>query len=130
MNKLSMKPNAAPDEYVASLTGWQQGQVRALRRAVLEAADLIETVKWGHLVCHSYGPVLLIRAEGHRVLLGFWRGHRLRHLESRLRAGGKYEMATIELGEGDTVAPAVVRRLTKEAVALNAALGNPTDIAN
>ena len=117
MNKQSMKPNAAPNEYVASLTGWQQGQVRALRRAVLEAADLIETVKWGHLVCHSYGPVLLIRAEGHRVLLGFWRGHRLRHLESRLRAGGKYEMATLELEDGIALDRIIVLALVAEAVA-------------
>ena len=34
-------------------------------------------------------------------------------------------MATLELHENTTVTSAVVRRLTREAVALNAALGNP-----
>jgi hypothetical protein len=77
----------------------------------------------------SNGPTLLIRAEEQRVLFGFWRGRRLRDIDERLKPGGKYEMATIELREGDIVSPAVVRRLAKEAVALNAALGNPTDAA-
>ena len=34
--------------------------------------------------------------------------------------------ATVERREGMTVKPATVRRLTKEAVALNHALGDPT----
>jgi len=34
-------------------------------------------------------------------------------------------MATLELHENMSVKPATVRRLTREAVALNAALGNP-----
>jgi hypothetical protein len=77
-------------------------------------------------VYFSNGPVLLIRAEAHRVLFGFWRGQRLRAIEGRLKPGGKYEMATLELHENMSVDTATVRRLTKEAVALNAALGNPT----
>jgi hypothetical protein len=38
-------------------------------------------------------------------------------------------MVTLELREGMIVSPATVRRLTKEAVALNKALGNPTHAA-
>src|SRR5690606_36845288 len=38
------------------------------------AAPLDESIKWGHLVYQSNGPVLLIRAEARRVLFGFWRG--------------------------------------------------------
>jgi hypothetical protein len=70
--------------------------------------------------------VLLIRAEQDRVLLGFWRGQRLRAIEPRLKPGGKYEMAALELREGMTTKPATVRRLTREAVALNDTLGDPT----
>jgi hypothetical protein len=69
---------------------------------------------------------LLIRAEAHRVLFGFWRGQRLLAIEERLKPGGKYEMATLELHENISVNPATVRHLTREAVALNKALGNPT----
>jgi hypothetical protein len=74
------------------------------------------------------GPVLLIRAEENRVLFGFWRGQRLRETEPRLKPGGKYEMATLELREGDTIKPAVATRLAREAVVLNRAVGDPTRI--
>ena len=63
--------------------------------------ELEEAVKWGHLVYAANGPVLLIRAEDERVLFGFWRGQRLREIEPRLKPGGKYEMATLEIREGD-----------------------------
>lgn len=121
-------PAANPDAYVAALSGWQRVSVEQLRAAVLASAKLDETIKWGHLVYFSNGPVLLIRAEEHRVLFGFWRGQRLREIEKRLKPGGKYEMATIELHEHDEVTTATVRRLVKAAVKLNKTLGDPTDI--
>lgn len=120
------QPAADPDSYVASLQGWQRQLVEELRATVKASSPLDEAVKWGHLVYFSNGPVLLIRAEDERVLFGFWRGQRLRDTEPRLKPGGKYEMATLELREGMTVSPSTVRSLTEEAVALNAAIGNPT----
>ena len=120
---------ASPDSYVAALSGWQRTCVERLRSSVRASAKLDEVIKWGNLVYMSNGPAIVIRAEEKRVLFGFWRGQRLREIDERLKPGGKYEMATIELREGDSVSPAVVRRLTKEAVALNASLGNPTDAA-
>jgi len=119
-------PAASPNAYVAALTGWRRACVEELRGAVRGAASLDEVVKWGHLVYLANGPVLLIRAEAERVLLGFWRGQRLRALEPRLRPGGKYEMATVELREGDAIRPATVRRLTADAVELNERVGDPT----
>jgi hypothetical protein len=123
------KPAANPDAYVEALAGWRRDVVAALRSNVRAAAALEETIKWGHLVYFSNGPVLLIRAEDHRVLFGFWRGQRLSEIEPRLQGGGKYEMATLEVLEGMSITPAKVRRLTREAVALNKKLGNPTDAA-
>lgn len=82
----------------------------------------------GHLVYFSNGPVLLIRAEEQRVLFGFWRGKRLSKIDARLKPGGKYEMATMELYEGDKVTTRTVRCLTEEAVQLNKTLGNPINI--
>lgn len=122
-------PAANPDAYVAALTGWRRACVEELRKCVRGTRGLTESIKWGHVVYLSEGPVLLIRAEENRVLLGFWRGQRLRALEPRLRRGGKYEMATLELREGDTIAATTVRRLTREAVRLNAELGDPTAAA-
>lgn len=122
-------PAANPDAYVTALSGWQRGCVEHLRAAVCSSVPLDEAIKWGHLVYFSNGPVLLIRAEEERVLFGFWRGQRLRHLEARLKPGGKYEMATVQLREGDSMDAAVASLLVQEAVALNTSLGDPTHIA-
>jgi len=123
------KAAASPAMYVASLRGWQAAIVRRLRRAVRASAALEETIKWGNLVYFSNGPVIVIRAEARRVLFGFWRGQRLRKIEPRLKPGGKYEMATIELVQGSTLGPTTVRRLTRAAVVRNRTLGNPTKAA-
>lgn len=121
-------PAANPDAYVAALSGWQRTTVETLRASALANAALVEVIKWGHLVYLSNGPVLLIRAEEHRVLFGFWRGKRLREIDPLLKSGGKYEMATRELRQNDEIKAAVVRHLIKEAVQLNKTLGDPTDI--
>ena len=117
---------ADPDAYVDALDGWQRPLVTSLRTAVLGATPLEEVLKWGHLVYLSNGPVLLIRAEEKRVLFGFWRGQRLTEIEPRLKGGGKYEMATLELKEGMTISATKARRLAREAVALNRRIGDPT----
>ena len=121
-------PAASPDAYVNALSGWQRVTVERLRAAVVASANLDEVIKWGNLAYLSNGPVLVIRAEEHRVLFGFWRGKRLREIEGRLKPGGKYEMATVELHENEEVNTGVVHRLVKAAVGLNKTLGNPTDI--
>jgi hypothetical protein len=121
-------PAADPDAYVRALDGWQRACVETLQAAVRKAVGLDETIKWGHLVYASNGPVLLIRAEDERVLLGFWRGQRLGEIEGRLKPGGKYEMATLELRDGMTIKPATVTRLTREAAALNRTIGDPTKV--
>jgi hypothetical protein len=116
----------SPDAYIGSLSGWQRRYAEALRSAVSTAASLQETVKWGHLVYFSNGPVLLIRAEEKRVLFGFWRGKRLRDIEPRLKPGGKFELATLELVEGTPLDRSTVVNLVKAAVALNGSVGDPT----
>jgi hypothetical protein len=123
-------PAQNPEAYVASLSGWRQRYTEALRSTVTSATVLQEVIKWGHLVYFSNGPVFLIRAEEERVLFGFWRGKRLRGIEPRLKPGGKYEMATLELVEGTHLDRSTVIKLAKEAVALNASLGNPTTLVS
>ena len=122
-------PAPTPDAYVAALTGWRRACVENLRAAVRAVPGLTEVIKWGNVVYLASGPVVVIRAEERRVLLGYWRGQRLREMEPRLRPGGKYEMATVALREGEAVTPALVRRLTREALRLDAALGDPTAAA-
>jgi hypothetical protein len=126
MKKTAPPPN--PDAYVQALSGWQRTAVAGIRTAILADAQLEEVIKWGNLVYLSNGPVVVLRADSQRVMLGYWRGQRLREIEKRLKPGGKYEMATITLLENDAISPSVVKRLTKAAVALNETLGDPTDI--
>jgi hypothetical protein len=113
------------EEYVAALDGWRRQCVESLRKAALGAEGAEEVIKWGHLVYLCQGPAFLIRAEEERVLFGFWRGQRMRDIEPRLKPGGKYEMATLELREGDTVSAKVARKLVKTAVELNQKHGDP-----
>jgi hypothetical protein len=118
-------PAASPDAYVAALDGWRRELVERLRTAARSAGESDEVIKWGHIVYLANGPVLLIRAEDERVLYGFWRGRRLRDIEPRLKPGGKYEMATLDLREGDEIDPAVATELARAALRLNADLGRP-----
>lgn len=117
--KMVLTTAATPAEYIACVAGWQGEYVNALRSAVLESApELEERLKWGHLVYFLGGPVLMIRAEPNRVLLGLWRGKHLRELEPRLRPGGKYEMATLELKEDTPLQRTTVLALARKAAEL------------
>lgn len=126
MAMMKIIPAANPDAYVAELHGWRHDYVAALRETVIATCHFKEVIKWGHLVYLSNGPVLLIRAEEHRVLFGFWRGKHLRKIEPRLKHSGKYEMATLELNETTPLARATVVALVQRAFALNAEYGDPT----
>ena len=128
--KMILTSATTPAQYLDALGGWQQRYAQALRQAVHAAAPVLdERLKWGHLVYFLNGPVLLIRAEAQRVLFGFWRGQRLQHIEPRLRAGGKYEMATLELREDTPLEQITVLRLVEEAARLNREVGDPTVVA-
>ena len=114
-----------PDEYVASLDGWRLKLVRSLRKTVRAAGPFEEQLKWGHLVYLHNGPALLIRAEAERVLYGFWRGQQFLELEPRLKPGGKYDMATLDLREGDSISATAASTLAKAAFDFNERLGDP-----
>jgi len=60
------------------------------------------------------------------VLLGFWRGKRLREIEPRIKASGKYELGNLIMTEETVIDVAVVERLAAEAYRLNFDLGNPS----
>ena len=124
-----LPPAADPDAYVEALSGWRRGLVEQLRGVARKPKGVAETIKWGHLVYAHGGPAYLVRAEDERVLFGFWRGQRLCDIEPRLRPGGKYEMATLELREGDAIATATARKLVAAAVELNRTLGDPASAA-
>lgn len=114
-----------PDAYIAALSGWQLERCRVMRAAIMDAAPFAETIKWTNLVFMANGPCILIRAEEQRVLLGFWRGKRLREIEPRIKASGKYELGNLVLTEATEATAEQVARLAAEAYRLNIELGNP-----
>ena len=116
----------SPDAYIAALSGWQFDLCTMLRTAVMRAAAFDETIKWTNLVFMANGACILIRAEEHRVLLGFWRGKRLCEIEPRIKASGKYELGNLVMVEGMEIDPALVERLAVEAYRLNVELGDPS----
>ena len=124
---MSMMGPAAetPDAYIAALSGWQLDRCVMMRAAIMAAAPFEETIKWTNLVFLANGPCLLIRAEEHRVLLGFWRGKRLRERDPRIRASGKYELGNLVTTEATEVTAEQVATLAAEAYRLNIELGNP-----
>ncbi len=125
--KMILTTAKTPGEYIDCLSGWQRRGVEALRQVVLDTApQLKEQLKWGHLVYLLNGPVLLIRSEPARVLFGFWRGQRLRHIEHRLKPGGKYEMASLELRDTTPLDRDTVVQLVQEASRLHLASGDPS----
>ncbi|MCA0208044.1 MAG: DUF1801 domain-containing protein [Proteobacteria bacterium] len=115
----------SPDAYIAALSGWQRERCEMMRAAILAAAGFEETIKWTNLVFMANGPCILIRAEEHRVLLGFWRGKRLRAVDPRIKASGKYELGNLIMSEAIGVTAEEVSRLAAEAFRLNIELGNP-----
>ncbi|XHS78755.1 DUF1801 domain-containing protein [Burkholderiaceae bacterium UC74_6] len=118
--KMILTDAVTPAEYLASFEGWRQAYAAALHAAVTEAVPGFEArLKWGHIVYFLDDPVLLVRVEPTRVLFGFWQGQQLRHIEPRLKPGGKYEMATLELREGTPLDRGVVVALAQEAARLN-----------
>jgi len=115
----------SPDAYIAALSGWQRDRCQMMRAAIMAAAPFDETIKWTNLVFMANGPCILIRAEEHRVLLGFWRGKRLREVDPRIKASGKYELGNLVMTEATEVTPEQVATLAAEAFRLNIELGNP-----
>ena len=115
----------SPDAYIAALSGWQRDRCTMMRAAIMGAAPFEETIKWTNLVFMANGPCILIRAEAHRVLLGFWRGKRLLGIDPRIKASGKYELGNLVMTEATEVTAEQVAALAAEAFRLNAELGNP-----
>ena len=120
------KAAANPDAYVEALSGWQRERIEILRAAVNAGAEFEEIIKWHNLVFVSNGLCILIRAEDKRVLLGFWRGKRLVHLDRRIKPSGKYELANLVMVEATVIDSALVTQLATAAAALNLEYGDPT----
>lgn len=126
---MAMKKGAAaanPDAYVEALSGWQRPLVEMLRTAINADGRFDESIKWTNLLFSLNGPCIVLRAEESRVLLAFFRGKRLAHLDPRIKPSGKFELANLVMTEGTDIEPALVADLALAAAALNVEFGDPT----
>ena len=117
-------PAANPDEYAAP-SGWRRACVEGCVR--MRAARGLDEAVSGAISCtHRTGQCCsyALRRSGFCSASGAASVCR-----ASREASGKYEMATLELREGMTATPAIVRKLTKAAIALNKSLGDPRDAA-
>lgn len=115
--------------YIDELSAWQRACVETLRAAINTGADFDEIIKWHNLVFVSNGPCILIHTEDARVVLGFWRGKRLTSIDPAIRPSGKYELGNLFFFEDTPIDAESITQLAAAAAALNAELGDPTDIS-
>ena len=114
-------------EYIADLGGdWRADVVGALRRVVNAAApDAKASIKWAQPVWDSNGPFAYVKAFGHSVNIGFWRGADLDDPGAILEGEGD-RMKHVTLREGDAIPADPLAALVRQAVELNQELGSPT----
>jgi hypothetical protein len=112
------------DAYVASLSGWQAGAVRALRAQILATGAVTEVFKWAEPVYEAGGPVCWIKAHKAHVTFGFWRGAAMRDMFLRLETSGE-KMAHLKVRDGEALADSDVAAMVRMGARLNAEFGNP-----
>lgn len=122
---MGMKAYSGPDEWLADAEAGQQAIISDLRAAISRAADFDQSIKYGNLFFERNGPAILIRHEPDRLIVGLFRGKRMLEIEPALEPSGKYELASVVLRDGETIAGAVMERLAREAARLNDELGDP-----
>jgi hypothetical protein len=116
----------SPDAYIEALTGWQRNYVEMLRTAFHAGAEFSETIKWTNLLFESNGPCIVVRAEEYRVIIAFFRGKRLAHLDPRIKPSGKFELANFIVKSDPGMGSTVFTHWASTAAAFNAELGSPT----
>lgn len=116
----------SPDAYIGALSGWQRRYVEMLHAAFHIGGDFSETIKWTNLLFVSNGPCIVVRAEEHRVIVAFFRGKRLLHLDPRIKPSGKYELANFIVTSDPGMDPALFTEWARAAAAANAEYGSPT----
>jgi hypothetical protein len=114
------------DDYVAALDGWRQAAASDLVAIVRESIpDAAGTIKWAQPVFESDGPAVWIKAFPKTVSIGFWRGAELDDPDGLLEGDGDV-MRHIKIREAMPIPRDAIAGYARQAVALNAAKGNPT----
>lgn len=121
-----MSSNQRVDDYIGNLEPSQRALATVLRELIRAAAPKAsEAFKWSQPVFESNGPLCWIKAHKAHVTLGFWRGMQLPSGAGVIEGSGD-KMGHIKVRAAADIQPALVRKLVREAVALNLARGDPT----
>ena len=111
--------------YVDALPPEQAAIGRRLDAIAVAEVGAPGSIKWGQPVWEAGGPVAYLRGASRHVTFGLWRGADLTDPEGRL-AGQGTRMRHLRFASLAELDEALVRRLLREAVALNARRGDPT----
>ena len=120
-----MKPTTV-DEYIKSLPAEHAASVTELRGMIRQAVPkATEAFKWAQPVYESNGPAIWIKAYKSYVNIGFWRGADMQDVHSLLLGDGD-RMRHIKLTSVKDIHKKALTDYLKQAIELNATLGNPT----
>jgi len=121
-----MAKHATVDAYIRALDSDRAAIVSALRSVVLAAAPTAkESIKWAHPTYEKGGSFCYIKAFPRYVNLGFWRGAALDDPAGIVRSGGE-KMGHVRIETTADIRTSVLSKLVRQAVALNAQLGDPS----
>ena len=110
----------------AKLQGWQQEILHAIGALVArEAPGAQAVIKWAQPVFELGGPFAYVRGAKEHVTFGFWRGAELADPAGLLHGDGS-KMKHLKVRHPDDINRAEVVAMVREAVALNASKGDPT----
>jgi hypothetical protein len=124
--KVSPARGMSVDAWVkAKAKGWQGELVHKLVAVAKSAAPGGEiTIKWNQPVLVHNGPVAFIKPAKAHVTFGFWRGAMLSDPKGALEGGDR--MKHLKLPSAKALDETQLKKWVKEAVALNAKLGDPS----
>ncbi len=114
------------EAYIEGLDDWRGPVVRDLVELVRATApEATGSIKWAQPVFESNGPAIWVRAYPRTASIGFWRGAEMDDPDGLLLGEGD-RMRHVTVAEGQVVPREAVARYVRQAIALNAAKGNPT----
>ena len=120
------------DTWVAAKAGSQADAIAAVRTLLAEVGpELDAAIKWGQPVYSHNGPAIYFKPAKAHLTFGFWRGVELDD-PAGLLAGTGAMMRHVKLTAAADVQDRreALAAFIRQAIALNAAKGDPTRAAN
>jgi hypothetical protein len=114
------------DWYIGTMQGWQRALATEIAAAFAKAAPKsTSSIKWGQVVWELGGPFAFMKGNKAHITVGFWRGAELDDAGGLLEGDGD-RMRHLKLRESEKLPARAIAAFVKQAVALNAAKGDPT----